>query len=173
MICRVKLHHFLIAAALGMLTACASPPTSSNAVVPMAVAAQQAAPEETLNSDVRQDTIQQTICIAGYTASIRPSTTYTNAVKLDMLREQGLPASVASDFELDHRVPLALGGHPRNRQNLQLQPWEGKDGAKVKDRLERRLQRLVCAGKLLLDDARRAIYVDWQEAYRSYVVTTP
>ena len=54
-----------------------------------------------------------------------------------------------------------------------LQPWEGKDGAKLKDRLERSLQRLVCAGKVLLEDARHAIYVDWQGAYATYVATVP
>ena len=125
-------------------------------------------PEEALTTEVQQDTIQQTICVSGYTASVRPSTTYTNGVKLKLLREQGLPASAAKEFELDHRIPLALGGHPRNLQNLVLQTWEGKNGAKVKDRLERRLQQLVCAGKLLLDDARRAIYLDWSYAYRYY-----
>ena len=50
-----------------------------------------------------------------------------------------------------------------------LQPWEGDDGAKKKDRLERRLRQLVCAGQPLLDDARRAIYLNWQAAYRVYV----
>ena len=49
-----------------------------------------------------------------------------------------------------------------------LQPWEGEDGAKNKDRLERRLQLLVCGGRLLLGDARRASYFDWRAAYRRY-----
>jgi hypothetical protein len=90
----------------------------------------QSAPVEALNADVRQDTIQQTICVAGYTASVRPSTTYTNCVKLKLLRERELPATAAADFELDHRIPLALGGHPRNLQNLMRQPWEGRMGLK-------------------------------------------
>ena len=85
------------------------------------------------------------------------------------MREHEIPASTAADFELDHRIPLARGGHPRNLKNLALQPWEGEDGAKNKDRLERRLQRLVCVGRLLLDDARRAIYFDWRAAYRRHI----
>jgi len=32
------------------------------------------------------------------------------------------------------------------------------------------LQRLVGAGRLLLDDARRAIFFDWRAAYRRYVM---
>lgn len=121
---------------------------------------------------MRQDTIRQSICVSGYTASVRPSTTYTNGVKLKLLREQGLPASAAPEFELDHRIPLALGGHPRNLRNLLLQRWEGEDGAKVKDRLERRLQRLVCTEKLPLDEAQSAVYVNWQDAYHTYVRAT-
>jgi hypothetical protein len=59
-----------------------------------------------------------------------------------------------------HRFPLALGGHPRNLKSLAPQPWEGDNGAKNKDRLERTLQRLVRAGKLLYDEARRVEHVD-------------
>jgi hypothetical protein len=71
-------------------------------------------PVEALSADVHQDNIEQTICVSGYTATVRPSTTYTNGVKLKLLKEQGLSASAAADFELDHRVPLALGGKPTN-----------------------------------------------------------
>jgi hypothetical protein len=86
------------------------------------------------------------------------------------MRAQEIPASTVGDFELDHLIPLALGGHPRNLKNLALQPWEGEDGAKNKDRRERRLQRLVCVGGLLLDDARRAIYFDWRAAYPRSII---
>lgn len=165
----MNLRQLLIIGLLGLVSACGSPPTLPKSPSPAALTSLQTLPEEALNADVRQDTIQQTICVAGYTASVRPSTTYTNGVKLRLLREEALPASAANEFELDHRIPLALGGHPRSLKNLMLQPWDGKDGAKVKDRLERRLQQLVCSGKLLLDDARRAIYVDWQGAYHNYV----
>ena len=163
----------LTTAFFGLMTGCGSLPPPAEPAASPAQAALQFVPVEALNADVRQATIQQTICVSGYTASVRPSTAYTNRVKLKLLRERGLPASAVSEFELDHRIPLALGGHPRSPQNSMLQPWEGNDGAKVKDRLERRLQRLVCSGKLLLDDARRAIYVDWQSAYRTYVETAP
>ena len=114
-----------------------------------------------MNPDVRQETIQQGICVPGYIASVRPSTTYTNGVKTKLLREQGLPATDSQRFELDHRVPLALGGHPRVLANLQLQVWEGPRGAKAKDVIERRLQMQVCAGRLLLVDAQRTMYFDW------------
>ena len=40
------------------------------------------------------------------------------------------------DYELDHLVPLALGGHLRKLSNLMLQPWEGEHSTKAKDVLE-------------------------------------
>ncbi len=73
-----------------------------------------------------------------------------------------------SDYELDHVIPLALGGHPRNIHNLSLQPWEGSDGAKRKDRLEVKLQCLVCAGDVPLIEAQDAIWSDWKAAYSTY-----
>ena len=47
-----------------------------------------------------------------------------------------------------------------------LQPWDGEDGAKKKDRLERRLQHLVCSKLLGLRDAQAVIWTDWQAAYQ-------
>ena len=168
----------LLGLALAALVAgCASPPSRplgpEPAVGSMARTAppapSAAVPAEALNPDVRQETVQATICVPGYTASVRPSTSYTNGVKVKLLREQGLPLADASKYELDHRLSLSLGGHPRNLKNLQLQPWEGEDGAKRKDRLEQRLQQLVCAGKVMLDKARQEMYFDWRGAFRTYV----
>ena len=57
----------------------------------------------------------------------------------------------------------------RNLKNLMLQPWDGEGGAKKKDRLEKRLQQLVCSKQLGLRDAQAAVYGDWKAAYRRYV----
>ena len=151
-----------------VLAACGTaPPRAVEA--PAAGAIVQDVPIEALNPEVNQRTIGKTICVAGYTASVRPSTSYTNGVKKKLMREHALPAATSKEYELDHRIPLALGGNSRSPENLTLQRWEGKDGAKAKDRLARRLQQLVCAGKMLLEDARRAIYLDWRGAYQRYI----
>ena len=128
-----KTAHFVVVSLLALVGACSTTPPAPTTIVPMAV----------LNPDVRPETIDQTICIAGYTASVRPAPSYTNGVKMKLLRESGGEAANASKYELDHIVPLAVGGHPRNLKNLMLQPWDGDDGAKKKDRLEKRLQQLV------------------------------
>jgi len=115
-----------------------------------------------LNPDVTEDTIGQTICVPGYTSSVRPSSSYTNSVKAKLLRENGINESMMRYYELDHIVPLALGGHPRKPGNLALQPWDGEHGAIRKDQLERRLQILVCRGALKLSDAQACIAQDWE-----------
>lgn len=126
-------------------------------------------PSGALNADVTQANIKKTICVAGWTATVRPPTSYTNPLKAKLLEDYDLPPSDAAKYELDHFVPLALGGHPTSHDNLWLQPWEGQWGAKTKDRLERKLQLMVCAGQLTLDQARHAIRTNWVEAFKKYV----
>jgi hypothetical protein len=120
-----------------------------------------AQPVQALNHDVRAETINETICVTGYTKTVRPSTNYTNGVKRLMLKRAGLSIEDISLYELDHIIPLALGGHPRDMANLMLQPWDGLDGAKRKDKLEVKLQCLVCTGQIDLDVARKEIFEDW------------
>ena len=158
----------LIACLVALLvSACSTTPSN----VPSAEVEQRARlePAGSLNAAVTQATISETICIPGWTATVRPSTSYTNGVKLRLLREQGLAPAAASTYELDHFIPLALGGHPRDIGNLWLQLWDGEWGAKTKDRLEVRLKNLVCAGRLTLESAQEAIRVNWRAAYRRYV----
>jgi len=45
----------------------------------------------------------------------------------------------------------------------------GKCGAHTKDRLEDRLRKLVCAGKVPLATAQYEIATDWISAYNRYV----
>ena len=43
-----------------------------------------------LNPDVTQETINATICVHGWTKTIRPPTSYTNELKRKQLREYGV-----------------------------------------------------------------------------------
>ena len=62
-----------------------------------------------LNPHVTQSNIAQTICVPGWTRTIRPSTAYTNKMKARQMRERHLSGE-ARDYEEDHLVPLALAG---------------------------------------------------------------
>jgi Putative secretion activating protein len=116
-----------------------------------------------LNPAVTQGNIAITICKPGWTKSIRPGVSYTNWVKRHYLENLGIPWGNARRFELDHIVPLELGGHPYAEANLQIQPWQGEDGARAKDKVETWLKRQVCAGRVKLKDAQECIYNHWHE----------
>jgi hypothetical protein len=94
-------------------------------------------------------------------------------VKKKLMQEAGIDAARISDYELDHIVPLELGGHPRKPSNLMLQPWEGEHGAKAKDTLETRLKSLVCRGNLDLTDAQVCIARDWEACALQYPRRSP
>ena len=115
-----------------------------------------------LNPDVTEATIEQTICVSGYTKSVRPGTTYTNGIKAKLLREAGEGSSRMAAYELDHLIPLAVGGHPRKLSNFMLQPWDGDNSATEKDRLEVRLQHRVCRHEMDLAAAQHCIAENWQ-----------
>ena len=128
-------------------------------------------PPGVYSSAVHQANIDSTICVSGWTATVRPSTSYTQALKKRMLESQGIAWAEATKYELDHYVPLALGGDPRSVDNLWLESWTGEWNARIKDRLERKLQVMVCARQLTLKVARDAIRDDWKAAFHKYVET--
>jgi hypothetical protein len=123
-----------------------------------------------LNPDVTQATIAATICQSGWTRTIRPYVSTMQAIKAGMLAQIGEPMERRNRYELDHLIPLALGGHPIDRRNLALQPI---DEARQKDAIETCLSSLVCRGKLDLEDAQSAIWEDWRKAGELCEITQP
>jgi hypothetical protein len=95
-----------------------------------------------LNPDVRQETIAQTICVRGWTRTVRPPTDYTSELKLRQMQEYGLTGS-PSGYQEDHLISLELGGHPTDPRNLWPEP---RPHAEEVDRVENELNRLVCSG---------------------------
>jgi hypothetical protein len=148
------------------------PPRSNSLHDPRLSLGRPKEPPGVYSTAVSQSNIESTIFVSGWTATVRPPTSYTQALKKRMLESQGLAWSEATKYELDHYVPLALGGDPRSVDNLWLEPWTGDWNARIKDRLERKLQVMVCAGRLTLKMARDAIRDDWKAAYRKYVSTS-
>jgi hypothetical protein len=65
-----------------------------------------------LNPEVTQATIRSTICVRGWTRTIRPPQAYTSALKRQQIRELGYPDQRMSAYAEDHLVPLSLGGAP-------------------------------------------------------------
>jgi hypothetical protein len=115
-----------------------------------------------LNPDVSPATIAHTICVSGWTKGVRPPTSWTNGVKYGLMAKAGIPRSKSLLYELDHRIPIELGGAPKDPANLWLQPWVGVDGARAKDVLETALKRGVCAGRVPLASAQTCMAGKWQ-----------
>lgn len=111
-----------------------------------------------LNPDVTQQTISSTICVKGWTETVRPPSSYTDPLKRQQITQYGYADTNLADYEEDHLVPLALGGAPRDPRNLWPQPI---DQARVKDRDEAHLQGEVCSAAMTLADARAAILSAW------------
>jgi hypothetical protein len=104
-----------------------------------------------LNPDVTQATINATICVHGWTKTIRPPTSYTNELKQKQMREYGVDGSM-SDYQEDHLISLELGGHPTDPRNLWPQPYPRASDV---DSMENDLNDKVCSGELTLAEAQR------------------
>lgn len=117
------------------------------------------------NPAVTQATLSSTVCVPGFSSSIRPPSSYTSLLKRRQMSAWRIPGA-AWQVEEDHLIPLALGGAPSDSRNLWPQPGGIPN---KKDALEQRLYRLVCAGKVPLAEAQQAIAGDWPSAYRRWV----
>ncbi len=178
---------------LVVLTACATPtvtptvppppptvpvPPPVTSVVPTVNGDAQFLPNPSLtpgalNPAVNQDTIQSTICVPGYSSSIRPPVSYTDGLKVSQLANPAYGDTAdqnTADYEEDHFIPLSVGGNPTDPRNLWPQPRNTSPyNAAVKDTLEYTLYKDVCAGTVSLATAQQAIVSDWVQAYRDYV----
>jgi len=121
-----------------------------------------------INHYVTQENISRTICVSGWTATVRPSTSFTNRLKAKQIRELDLPG-IAKDYEEDHLVPLCVGGHPTDDRNLWPEPRTGQWAAKFKDQLEASVCRAVCRGAMTLEQG-RAVFLqpDWTKEYEKF-----
>lgn len=120
---------------------------------------------QVINPEVTQATIGKTICVPGWTATIRPPASYTNRIKRDLINATAA-ADVMEDYELDHVLPLSVGGHPTDPKNLKLQLWDGPDGAHAKDIVEVRMKKMVCNHKITLAKAQACFFKGWQTCPR-------
>jgi hypothetical protein len=145
----MSLRAALVAVALLLLGAAIVSPHDSSPKGPYA--ADPVRTPGALNPDVTQGNIHSTICVKGWTSTIRPPSSYTNDLKRKQMREYGVGGSL-SDYQEDHLISLSLGGHPTDPRNLWPEP---NPRALHMDEIERDLHEQVCAGQLSLAEAQR------------------
>lgn len=114
---------------------------------------------------VTQANIKTTICRTGFTATIRPSQAETGRLKPKAMAAYGLDIKTRPTTELDHLIPLELGGSNDDR-NFWAQPSDlpGHAYLNRKDGVEGSLRAAVCAGRTTLAAARNAIAANWTTA---------
>lgn len=117
-----------------------------------------------IDTRVTQSNIKQTICVSGYTETVRPPTSYTGPLKLKLMQAYSDTDST-KNYELDHLISLELGGNPRSEANLWPEPYNAIYNAQEKDKLENYLHDQVCSGKITLQQAQLEIANDWVAEY--------
>lgn len=161
----------ILAAAVALATAApyVAPDGRTEAQLIAAHVLPDAAHPGVVNPLVTLQTMKATICTHGWTATVRPPTSYTNKIRLAQTPEGFAPG----DGELDHRLSIEDGGSPADPANLWWEVYADRYGARVKDVLETKLARAVCKGTISLAQARGALLGNWLIAYETYVGPLP
>jgi|HubBroStandDraft_6_1064221.scaffolds.fasta_scaffold320525_3 hypothetical protein len=147
--------------------------TTSLAVVFASLASHPMMPDPKLtpgatDTAVTQATIKTTICVAGYTKTVR---SVSEAERQEVATRYGVPVEdLKSRVEVDHFESLEIGGS-NDLANLWPQYYRIAGdppeylGAREKDVVEDSLHRAVCSGKMTLAEAQEAIR-SWPDIYR-------
>ena len=126
--------------------------------LPTWAAAQAVVPDPTLTPGAVRTTDAFDVCSHG-TAQLRHmSRDRSDAIMV----AYGLPGGRHEAYEIDHLIPLSIGGSDDD-VNLWPEPRrmiEPEWSAERKDELEMRLHALVCAGRIDIVDAQKAIAED-------------
>ncbi len=145
------------------LAGCSPVPTSCHyRVVGEAVLPDPACTPGALYGPSQEDP-SKTVCVSGFTKTIRPPVSYTGPLKLKIMAAYGV--TDPAKYELDHLVALEDGGAPADPANLWPQPYSPSPGAHNKDDLENFEKRQVCEGKATVLQAGEALSGDWLSNY--------
>ena len=128
-----------------------------------------------VNPAINQNNIDQTICVSGWTKTVRPPVSYTNSLKYKQLHEgYNLGGDTnMKDYEEDHIVPLEVGGNPSSPLNLFPEPRNIRLNSYLKDQLENEIHLLVCHHQLSLKAGQAVFLNNWEDGYRKYVGKLP
>ncbi len=104
-----------------------------------------------------------TICVLGYTKTVRD---VSESLKNKVFSEYGITQHNGSTYEVDHLIPLELGGS-NDVKNLWPEAATEPTDFHSKDKLENYLHSQVCKGSLTLQKAQNEIATNWLSAYSS------
>lgn len=125
-----------------------------------------------LNLSVTQASLSSTICKSGWTATVRPPSSYTGPLKTRQITQYGYTDTSPAGYEEDHLVPLELGGNPTSPANLWPEPEAGTYGFHAKDKVENAARAAVCDGRRTLAAMQHAMEVNWEALGRRLAAST-
>ncbi len=109
------------------------------------------------------DATPDKFCVPGYTKTVR---NVSAKLKKQVYAEYGLTPQPRGTYEVDHIIPLAIGGD-NSIANLFPESALPTPGFKEKDLVEIYLQQEVCAGRADLRASQYQIATDWTVIYNN------
>ncbi len=109
--------------------------------------------------------VERNICADDFrTAPIRASIVNFAKLKREACAEYGVAACDAS-VEGDHLISIENGGCKDCLENIQPQPVDapGIIGYHTKDIVENRTHKLICSGKITLEQGQQGLAIDWYQ----------
>lgn len=126
-----------------------------------------------VDPSVTPQNLHATVCVKGYTATVRPDKRITNRLKREQIQQYRYSDTNPQHYEQDHLIPLSIGGNPSDPRNMWPQPRTGPWSAEQKNDLEFVVYKMVCHGDIDLAQAQEKIAHDWTAAYQAWVPKYP
>jgi hypothetical protein len=124
-------------------------------------------PDPTLTPGATLEVTRQELCGSAYRS---PARVIPITLKRRIFDRYGL-SPYAVGYNVDHLIPVRLGGS-NSPNNLWPQPLSGEWNYHMKNRLERRLYKMVCSQTITLETAQQELARDWVSAYKKYITNS-
>jgi hypothetical protein len=128
-------------------------------------------PDSNLTPGAATTSDRNVICETGYAGSVRPNGSVWRHLRDEAYSRYHIARGHRSivgpngvhypAYQIDHLIPLEIGGDPTDIRNLWPEPM---GDAHRKDQVENRLHALVCGGQLDVKEAQDAIARNWTTA---------
>ncbi len=122
--------------------------------------------------EVTEGNIKESICKSTHftwTEGHAPPASFLQSIAQEQIKQYGYQDTNINHYQMDHLIPLSLGGHPTDPKNIWPQPLIAKWSARRKDYLEEVLHDKVCKGEIGLKAAQDLFRTNWIEAYKKYI----